>query len=119
METIFMSWSSRSNILPFAALSLWSGVVLAADVCPARAPHVLRYVDVFDGPPEQLATLVPDVAHPQSGSWELGYVYDAGRIVTFRCKYDDGKQIDVKLAHRVDKCSYTLNSKQELKVSCR
>jgi hypothetical protein len=90
-----------------------------ADVCPARAQTVLRSVDVFDGPPESLATLVPDAQGEQQGHWQLGYVYDANRFVTVRCKYADGQTTDVKLDKRVDRCDYTIDAQKTLTVKCK
>jgi hypothetical protein len=79
----------------------------------------LRFVDVFDGTPEERATLVPDRAKERSGYWQLGYVYDAGRFVTIRCKYADGKTEDVKLEKKVKRCDYKIDSKKSLKVFCK
>ena len=63
--------------------------------------------------------MVPDKAQKQSGYWLLGYVYDAGRFVTIRCKYADGQASDVKIANRVAKCDYKIDTKKTLTVSCK
>jgi hypothetical protein len=91
----------------------------AAEVCPVRAGQPLRHVDVFDGPPEELATLIPDRAEDRSGHWELGYVYDAGRFVTIRCKYADGVSTDRRLAGRIRRCDYTIDPSGTLGLACR
>ncbi|WP_310734676.1 STY0301 family protein [Azohydromonas caseinilytica] len=91
---------------------------IAAGVCPAREGQPLLFVQVFDGPPEELATLVPDVATERSGYWQLGYVYDAGRMVTIRCEYVDKQSVDVKLADRVERCDYSIRGRNRLKLSC-
>lgn len=88
-------------------------------VCPIRPSHPLRYVDVFDGEPAELATLVPGLAKESYGYWLLGYVYDAGRFVTIRCKYADKQTLDVKLANRINRCDYKLSSKKALKIDCQ
>ncbi|OOG64542.1 hypothetical protein B0E46_06675 [Rhodanobacter sp. B04] len=91
----------------------------AADVCPAQGNSALRSVDVFDGSPEEMASLVPDEAHERSGYWQLGYVYDAGRFVSVRCKYADGSAVDEKLAHRVGRCDYKIDARKTLSLRCQ
>ncbi|EIP89431.1 lipoprotein, putative [Burkholderia humptydooensis MSMB43] len=91
----------------------------SAEVCPVRAQSPLQYVDVFDGAPSDLATLIPDDAGERKGHWALGYVYDAGRYVTVRCKYADGQTKDVRLAGRVNRCDYRIDDKKTLKVMCK
>ena len=78
----------------------------------------MRYVDVFDGSPQELATLIPDKAQAESGYWELGYIYDAGRFVTIRCKYANGQTLDVKLSKKVTKCDYKIDSTKTLELRC-
>lgn len=122
MATSSTSWSSAVAAAVAAALAgcaVHAPAPAGPDVCPLRAGHALRFVDVFDGPPEELATLIPDRAGDRSGSWELGYVYDAGRTVTIRCKYDDGAAVDRKLARRVRRCDYELDERATLSVRCR
>jgi hypothetical protein len=94
-------------------------LAVAAPVCPPRSAQPLRFVDVFDGAPEELATLVPDKAQPRSGHWQLGYVYDSGRTITIRCKYADGKTVDVNLAQRVARCDYKINARKTLALRCQ
>lgn len=115
-----MSWTSRATTLLMALLAGCSPAPgVAAEVCPAQKSQPLRFVDVFDGPVEDLATLVPDKAQERSGYWRLGYVYDATRFVTIRCKYADGKVLDVKLAHRVDRCDYQIDTAKTLVLHCK
>jgi hypothetical protein len=113
-----MSLNSKIPLLLLASLAVGTPAV-AGEVCPSRPQHALRFVDVFDGPPQDLATLIPDKARERSGYWQLGYVYDAGRIVTIRCKYDDGKKLDVKLTNRVERCDYRIDAKHALKLNCK
>ncbi|WP_081483727.1 STY0301 family protein [Paracidovorax oryzae] len=100
-------------------LSGWSSVFAAPPVCPIRQDQPLRYIDVFDGEPSDLATLEPDVAKERYGHWVLGYIYDKGRFPTIRCKYADKQTHDVKLAKRVEQCSYSINAKNVLRVTCK
>jgi hypothetical protein len=92
---------------------------VSAEVCPSRPDQPLRFVDVFDGAPEELATLIPDQALARSGYWKLGYVFDSGRFVTIRCKYQDGKASDVKLARKVARCDYRINARRTLALRCK
>ncbi|WDD93911.1 hypothetical protein Bsp3421_004014 [Burkholderia sp. FERM BP-3421] len=115
-----MSWNRRVAVLSFAAL-LGCAIEPAssAPVCPVRDGAPLRFVDVFDGAPDEQATLVPDQAGATAGNWQLGYVYDAGRFVTVRCKYADGQASDVKLAKRIARCDYRIGADKTLGLNCR
>ncbi len=115
-----MSSTSRAIALLLVLLS-GSPIhpALATEACPLRAGQPLRFVDVFDGPAEQLATLVPDRAGKRSGYWRLDYVYDAGRLVVIRCKYADKSTLDVTLSNRVHRCDYKIDAKKTLRVSCK
>jgi len=91
----------------------------AGEVCPVRPKHVLKYAGPYDGIPEELASLIPDVAGKRYGYWDLAYVYEAGRFVTFRCKYDDEQIVDIKLPEKVARCEYTFSKKRILRVVCK
>lgn len=115
-------WSNRG----FAAASIALVISVAGgrdalgeSVCPSHPGHPLRLVDVFDGSPDELATLVPDEAGKVSGFWQLGYLYDAGRFVTIRCKYADDEIADIKLSKRIDRCDYRFDNKRVLSLSCK
>jgi hypothetical protein len=115
-----MSWNKRICSLLLAALSCcFLQPAVSAEICPLRPQHSLRFVDVFDGPAKEMATLVPDVAHERSGHWELAYIYDAGRFVTIKCKYEDGKELEVTLRDKVNKCEYRIDSKRALSLACK
>lgn len=114
-----MSWNSSFVALVFAFLSGSCTLpVIATEVCPSRQDAPLHFVDVFDGSPEERATLIPDRAEEHSGYWQLGYIYDAGRFVTIRCKYADGQTADVKLSNKVKKCNYNIDAKKTLMLHC-
>jgi hypothetical protein len=76
-------------------------------------------VDVFDGPPESLAVLMPDEAGERAGYWNLKYVYDAGRSITIRCKYTNDEIHDVKLSTVTTRCDYAIDSQQALTLRCK
>lgn len=88
-------------------------------ICPVRAGHPLRYVDVFDGSPQEQALLMPEQLDDRTGFWELGYVYEAGRTVTVRCKYVDGASVDRPLTRKVRRCEYRVDPEGTLGVDCR
>jgi hypothetical protein len=115
-----MSWSSGFGALVLASLSVSCTLpAIATEVCPSRDGALLQSVDVFDGPTEELAMLMPDTANERSGYWQLGYVYDAGRFVTVRCKYVGGQRLDVKLANKVKRCDYKIDSGKRLSLWCK
>lgn len=118
METNSL-WLNKTAIL-LTFISTWSICpAFAGPVCPLRDRQPLRFVDVFDGPPEQMAILVPDKAGERSGYWSLDYVYDAGRVVVVRCKYADKQTSDIKLSNRVHRCDYKIDAKKTLTIDCK
>ncbi|GKS74284.1 lipoprotein [Acidovorax sp. SUPP950] len=106
-------------VLLFAAANGGMPTSQAAGVCPAQPGQPLRQVDVFDGPVEDLATLVPDVAKERAGHWQLGYVYAAGRTVNVRCHYADARTVDVELTQEVERCDYRIDARKTLDLRCK
>lgn len=114
-----MWWTNAKHAALFAVITL--GLIQPAtanEVCPAQKGQALNAVDIFDGPPEEMASLVPDAGDEKSDLWQLGYVYDAGRIVTVRCKYSGGKTLDVPLPHKIAKCSYQMDAQKAHTLNC-
>lgn len=115
-----MLWNRGSLNQALATLAICAMPTAdAQETCPNQPDQQLQFVEVFDGAPEELATLIPDHDGKRAGSWLLAYVYESGRFVTVRCKYNKGKVLDVKLAAPIKQCSYSINSKKTLKVLCR
>jgi hypothetical protein len=115
-------WSNSGCAVASIALVIsFAGVrdAQAENVCPLHPGRPLRLVDVFDGSPDELVTLVPDKAGKVSGYWQLDYVYDAGRFVTIRCKYADDETVDIKLPRKTDQCDYRFDNKKVLSLSCK
>ncbi|MDA8444064.1 STY0301 family protein [Paracidovorax valerianellae] len=114
-------WLTRPLLALLIAVASGCGgvTVQAAEVCPAQPGQPLRSVDVFDGPVEDLATLVPDSAKERVGHWQLGYVYAAGRSVNLRCHYADGRTVDVPLPKKVERCDYRIDATKTLTLNCK
>jgi hypothetical protein len=114
-----MRWNSTLSI-PLIALASACGIgdAIGAEICAAKS-QILRSVTVFDGPPSEQASLVPDRAGKNGGSWELGYVYDAGRSVWVRCQYADGSSSEVQLSAKVGNCEYKAVKKDAFKLFCQ
>jgi hypothetical protein len=112
--------AAAASVLALASTLLGVAVAQTLPVsCPTVAGDTLQFVDVLDGSPEEQAFLVPDSATDERGLWNLGYVYDAGRFVTVRCKYGRGRAIDLKIATRIAQCQYTSEGAAGLKMVCR
>ena len=111
--------SDAGGCVALLLASLAAEPTAAATVCPSRPEQTVRFVDVFDGPSEEMASLVPDEAGDHKGSWQLGYVYDAGRFVTVQCKYADGQVLERRLTKRVARCDYKIDKKKTLALDCR
>jgi hypothetical protein len=109
-------WLSICAIALAAAAG--AGQAAGAEIC-VSGTKPLRSVTIFDGPPSELASLVPDLADKRSSSWELGYVYDAGRTVWVRCQYADGTDSQAELSARVGKCEAKTVKKDMIKLACQ
>jgi hypothetical protein len=113
-----MRWN-RFSIPLIALASAWSiGHAIGAEVCAAKS-QPLRSFLVFDGPPSELASLIPEQTGDHGGYWDLGYVYDAGRSVWVHCQYADGTNSDVQLSTRISKCEYEELKNDTFKLSCQ
>jgi hypothetical protein len=83
--------------LALCAFVVVTGVVHAQDVrCPPfYGSWPLSNAVVFDGPPDQKADIMPDISRSEAGndyaSWDVGYVYEAGRQVFLVCRYSSAK----------------------------
>ena len=104
--------------LTVLAMAVGIAQTSAAEVCAAKS-KTLRSFTIFDGPPSQKASLVPDSADKVTATWEVGGVYDAGRIVWVRCEYAGGSHADAKLAQKVAKCESRAVKKDVFKLNCQ
>jgi hypothetical protein len=107
----------------------WPPAASAADaeMCPAQTQTAspLKYVGVFDGPPERLVSLMADdeacedKPKDNSGYFTLRHIYEAGRFVTIQCVYTDGSTSSVKLSKKVDGCKYSMAEDKVVSFICR
>jgi len=110
----------------FLALLL-AGVAQAQQVsCPAaQGKSLLTGVTVFDGPPAEMADLVPDVSRGGAAnlfqSWELGYLFDQHRTLYLACRYAGlPKPVVVKIEQRVKMCAFQAHGRaRAAEMSCR
>jgi hypothetical protein len=103
------------------AALLVQGAAHAADTAPCQKlpGTALKHVEVFEGPPEELASLTPDDDSKASSRFTLDYIYNAGHFVTIRCEYANGKATDIKLSTKVDACTSAIGKDKTISFSCR
>jgi len=89
----------------------------ADGVCPKRPNEKLQQIYIFDGKPEELASLAPD--DETNDIYTLGAIYKEGRTVTIRCQYDTGFKLDVELKNEVHTCKGSENKSGVPKLVCR
>jgi hypothetical protein len=119
-----MSGVRKRGILQAAAAASWlaampaAGLAVEGTSCPRLDGKAPRALDLFDGSPEELAYLIPDRATKTEATWAVGYVYDAGRMLTIRCRYDGKRVVDVTVP-RVERCGYRVLPGSGLNMTCR
>ena len=86
--------------------------------CPKLAGTHERYVQVFDGSPQEQVALMADRGDDHQGYWKLDYVYDAGRVVTVQCVYANHETRDITLTKRVNVCRYHVDAAGKTKLNC-
>ena len=120
MAIVSPSSSRKLGAALLAAALLVQGTAQAADTAPCqdKPGTSLKYVEVYDGAPEELASLMPDEEGKNSGSFTLGDIYKQGRFVTIRCKYADRTTNDVKL-DKVESCKYSIGKDKKVSFACR
>ncbi|TRX76080.1 STY0301 family protein [Pseudomonas mangiferae] len=97
-------------------LSLLAGCAHAEIACPAKAAGggTLSGAQVFDGPPEELASLAPD--GDEGVSWDLKGYRDNPRELYLVCEYADGAKQNMRLPKDVSEC--TVAGKGEVTARC-
>jgi hypothetical protein len=110
MRLTFSVFLIMSFLMP-AALS-------AKPVCINSGHGHLVDFDVFDGDPSELADLIGQETGPNTGYFDLAYIYQSGRVVTINCKYSDGIVISEKQPP-IKGCSYFYSPGGKVSLSCR
>jgi hypothetical protein len=118
-----MSW----NKLVLAFPVMLTAIACGQGKCPAyQGKSALTTVDLFDGPPEQKADLVPDKS---TGSmergyalWKVGYIFTQGRTLYVVCSYSgsDSKPVTIKVAKKVHSCVFRAYGKaRPAELNCK
>lgn len=69
--------------------------------------RVLREVTLFDGPPSELASLVPD-QRGQRDTWDVAAIRQAGRRGYLVCGYDrTAQKVEVEIPAAARRCTTT------------
>lgn len=76
------------------------------DLCPDRLQDPIQQIYLFDGLPEDQAYLAPDNDTTAANLYSLKAIYDKGRFVTARCKYQGGSILDIELRKPLAKCTF-------------
>ncbi|BCQ26996.1 hypothetical protein NK8_51850 (plasmid) [Caballeronia sp. NK8] len=105
-----------ASVLPITASESAKAEGIA---CPAVSGTHLRYVQVFDGKPEEKVSLIAEHGDNREGYWKLGYVYDQGRSVTVQCVYANKETRDIAIPERVDTCRYQIDDSGATKMDCK
>ncbi|WP_263140541.1 STY0301 family protein [Pseudomonas sp. RIT-PI-AD] len=107
---------ARPLLSALFGLMLLTGCAHAEIACPAKAAAggVLSGAEVFDGPPEELASLVPD--GEDGVSWDLKGYHDSPRELYLVCEYADGAKQNMLLPKDVSEC--TVQGKGEVSARC-
>ena len=126
MEITFL-WSNR--VILTLAVAFAVHTVHAKEVkCPSyQGKSALSTVDLFDGPPEERADLMPDVSKGNAdhayASWEVGYIFDKGRNLFLICHFsgsDDADGMKIKVEKKVQRCIFrTHGSGKPAELTCK
>jgi len=113
--------------LGLAALLVIAGSACAQGIsCPAyREKNPLVTVTLFDGPPSEMASLMPDVSKGSGdhayASWDVSYIFDAGRNLYLACQYSGSKKTtNIKVEKKVQQCTYrTHAAPKPVELNCK
>jgi hypothetical protein len=80
--------------------------------CPGfHGKNPLASISVYDGPPSEMADLVPDVSKGSGdhayASWDIGYLFALNRTPYLVCKFaglPDSQAVTLKIDKKVQKC---------------
>jgi hypothetical protein len=116
------------SLIKFAFLIalILTGTAKADEVkCPPfQGKNSLSGAIVFDGPPEEMADLIPDESkgsdNHANSSWQVAYIYESGRNVYLVCKYTGTKDtITIKAEKKVQTCIYRTYPNKPAEMFCQ
>jgi len=115
----------RSNRF-FALLILLScQPAYAADFsCPEIKDNPLTTVEIYDGPFSDQAILAPDTskgtAANGSSTWDVAYVFEAGRELNVICRYKNQKKTEeIRSAAKLKSCELKTSTKLASHFLCK
>ena len=119
MRTRTLRW----NQFIFAALVAGSQAAAASDsrtsVCPdEHDDNPMQTVLVFDGPPEDKASLIPERDRQGTYYWNLDTVYADNRHVWVQCNYKSKLQRFVELSTPVKRCTFEFRREGTHRLWC-
>ena len=98
------------GFLVLCGLTLNPLAALAATSCPAVSGQKLASIEIYDGKPELIESLVPDQHFPTSDTafdgwnyWKLGYVGNPDGFY-LQCRYDNKKAVQISLPKKTAGC---------------
>lgn len=115
------------NKIKISALAMFAFAICAPNafaenawkpICPKIGVGSVKVIEIFDGKPEELAYLLPDRYEKGVDVFTLKDIYTQGRKVTVRCKYDEGKSVDVVL-NQTSECRARRMLPGNIYVSCK
>lgn len=115
---------TTNKFLIAAFLALLATPALAAQSCPAfydqpELGHALKGIDLFDGTPEEMASLVPDVnEYPKLQRWKLVKL-PQGRRYHLMCRYADTEAVKVFVVAKKAKTCVQAMKRGAFSVVCK
>lgn len=95
---------------------------------PYHGKRPLLFVDLFDGPPENLSELRADISRGSGeqayASLDVGYIFDQRRNLYIECKYGDWgdtrETVTIKVEKKVRRCIYRAHPRgQPVELKCK
>ena len=115
-------WST-SALLFVALMSGTPQRAAAPTSCPVASGGVrMTGGDVYDGPVEENAILVPDSARTMRGTevstWDVRTTYAAGRQIYLSCEYASRPKVTIRVSRAVRTCRYS-DGRPAKALACR
>lgn len=91
----------------------------AREICPTHSGVPLVSAGLFDGDPDDLASLQPDRATKSSGTYTVNRIYQQGRALYVECGYKNGITVTVKADTPLNRCDYRQFQDGSMQFECR